>query len=245
MRTKMAWPVIIILLFLLYCSQKEADLEEADQLIQSGQFNEALSLLREEMNKEYADTSQYDRIRHRIFLAQKGLFFKDVEALSGKGAWEPAGTGLKKLDSILQSLPQDSSKLYRFDYYLYKARVDSVLNGKEEWAKTLFQATHYPLGNPEQMKDIFIRLAFYHGKKENFDKARDMMAYMLRTIPVGSLDGPLKSALYFYMEGKFSQALGQLQKIPSNEKDRHWKRMERFLERYHEQLSTQNRFKLW
>jgi hypothetical protein len=233
------------LALLFSCSSPQADLEEADRLIETGEYDKALVLLQKELMKEYGDTTQYARVRHRIFLVHKGQFFTDLERYRRQEAWKKAEAELVRLDSILQHIPGDSSRLFRFDYYIYRSEVDSMLGNMEAWSKNLHKATQFPLGSEEAVRNIFGRLAFYHAGREDMQKALEMMDSMLRTIQVRSLEPSLKSAFYLYMEGAFEDALGALKDLPASKKDRHWGRLEQFLSQYHNQLKQANRFKLW
>jgi len=236
---------LILLMVIFSCSPSEADLEEADRLIESRHYAEALPLLQAELLKDFSDTTQYERIRHRIFLVHKGQFFEDLVRYRREKAWSMAAVELSRLDSVLRTIPEDSSRLFRFDYYIYHSEVDSVLGDREAWSMALYLATQFPLGNEETIRDIFAKLAFYQAEQADLEKAIDMMDSMMRAIQIRSMEPSFKSAFYLYMEGEFENALNQLKQIPVSEKDRHWKRLERFLEKYHNQLKQQNRFKLW
>ncbi len=152
---------------------------------------------------------------------------------------------LEKLSRELESMPEDSARRYYFDFYQYKARIDSIQSGEDAWAVSLKKALHYPTDDHIRIRDIYGMLVSYHAGKDELRKALEMMDKMLRTMRMPELDARLKRSFYLYLDGKFESALQILKNIPDEEKDRYWKQLESFLVVYHNQLKPEDRFKLW
>jgi len=233
------------LLFILGCVSEEADLGPADQLLQSEQYDQALIVLNNALKNEYSDTTQYDRIKHRIFLAHKGKFFIPLNLVIKRKDWAGVKSEIHRLGQVLKSMPADSSRNYYFDYYCLKAVTDSALNDKKSWMRSLTEAIQFPLAEKKREKDILGRLARHHAEEQDFSKALDLMDRMMSKMIISELTESLKMIFYIYQEGKFKTAGQLLSELPDGQKDVHWKRLEIFLNSHHKQLKQQDRFKLW
>lgn len=233
------------ILCLLNCGPEKADLSAVDEYIRNGQYEDAIKALNHELVKEFSDSTEYDRIHHRLFLARKGQFFNTLDNRMKSRDWESARMELNRLNQLLTSSMKDSARYFYFDFCRLKSRVDSAQQDTAQWVESLLKATEYPLADRETVKDIYGRLAEYYAGREKISRARDMMDKLMRKMSVGNLDKPFKTVFYQYMDGHFRDALKTVSAIPDSEKDRHWRRLELFLSKYHTQLNTEERFNLW
>jgi hypothetical protein len=47
------------------------------------------------------------------------------------------------------------------------------------------------------------------------------------------------------MDGQYDKALEYIKEVPQEKKDKHWQNVEKFLGKYSDKLTMEDRFKLW
>ncbi|MCD4691602.1 MAG: hypothetical protein K8R79_01715, partial [Calditrichales bacterium] len=116
--------LIALSLSLVSCSDKKADLAQADQYIDQKKYDLAMQLLNQELEKEFSDTTEYQRIKQRIFIIKKQRFFAALDSSIFKRDWKEAARQIKQLKNRLKNMEQKVSRKYYFDFYYKKSLVD-------------------------------------------------------------------------------------------------------------------------
>ena len=231
------------LIFLLNCAS-EPDLEQIDRLITEGKFEQAKTPIEQELKKEWSDTLQYKRLEYRLIKVEKGQTFKRIDSLT---AQNPA-QGLLSLISFedsLQNMPRAKSRYFYFDLHVRKARIFKRLGRDTLWFKEAYKALNSFTDQYELKRDLFEQCAFYLAGQGKFDQGLKMLDNSFREIKLHKLQPELKKAYYAYLNGNFNQALTLLKNIEPEKKNRHWMNLQKYLENYAQNLSTEERFKLW
>lgn len=237
--------LIALSLLLVSCSDKKADLAQADQYIDQKKYDLAIQLLNQELRKGFSDTTEYQRIKQRIFIIKKHRFFAALDSSIFKRDWKEAARQIKQLKNRLKNMEQKVSRKHYFDLYYKKSLVDQHLNDEEAKISSLKKALKYWTNRHDLIQTIYEELAFYYAQKNEMVKAREMLDKSLRKTDIINLKGNLQKAFYSYMDGQYDKALEYIKEVPQEKKDKHWQNVEKFLEKYSDKLTMEDRFKLW
>jgi hypothetical protein len=149
------------------------------------------------------------------------------------------------LDSTLKDSSQKIRYFYGFHLYHKKSLLDSVLNKKQAYWNDQKKCLQFPSANTALVRLKYEALGLYLAQQDSLEEARAMFDRSLRKIRLSKLNTAEKKIYFAYMEGHFEECLHALQSFPDNAKDKHWKNLQTFLNRYGKKLTLDERFKLW
>ncbi|WP_456442100.1 hypothetical protein [Caldithrix abyssi] len=230
-------------LFFMACSS-EPQIELIDRLIRQGDYQKAREVIAEEMQKTWADTLQYHRLRYRLIKIQKNELFAPIDSVINTDINKALGL-LKNLEDSLKGMEQANAKFFYFDLYYRKANAYEALNADSLWYRETLKALHQFTDQYELKRDLYERAAFYLAERGKYDQGLKMLDRSFREIRLSRLPEPLKEAYYAYLNGDFERALRLLESVHESQKDRHWNNMQAYLKNYGNKLSIEERFKLW
>ena len=236
--------VFIIGLFSIACTEKP-DINSVDSLITYGEYKQALEVLRRGQLMPGLNPAEKLRIKARVEKVQRLLFFEKLNQLLLANNWEAAAKHTDTLIYKISLLPEKSRDPYYFDYYHLKSKTDSVLSGIEAWRISLEKANQYYTPEYQQVQMIYEKRAFYHAKRSEFIKAREMMDKSMRKMNLSVMDSALSKVYQLYMDGKFTEACVELENLKNKKLDGRWQIVRKFLNSYADSLTLEDRYKLW
>jgi len=234
-----------LFLFVVKCSEKEADLDLVDSLITSGEYVQAGEILRNFEMQSYSDTLQIKRINQRIRVIERKKYFDSIDHLIKLKNWPEAREMLDNLKYKIGKMNKDKKLFYSFDYYFRLSIVDSAMIGQEKAVNSMEKALEYPTSEHEILWSIYEKLAFYYAEQNKMVIARENLDKALRKTDLNLIAPGLKKVFSYYMNGEFKKAKQLITEIPDSVKDKHWKTTQLFLKKYGDKLTMEERFKLW
>ncbi|MBN2423392.1 MAG: hypothetical protein JXR46_02480 [Calditrichaceae bacterium] len=236
--------IFVIGLFSITCTEKP-DIDSVDSLITSAKYKQALEILRRGQLMPGLNPAEKLRIKTRVEKVQRLLFFEKLNHHITVNNWEAAGKHADTLKYKITLLPEKSKDPYYFDYYHLKSKTDSALSGLEAWQISLEKANQYYTPEYQQVQEIYEKLAFYHARRGEFVKAREMMDKSMRKMNLSVMDSALSKVYQLYMDGKFTEACAELKDLKNINLDAHWQSARKFLNFYADSLTLEDRYKLW
>ena len=242
-------PIVIALFFILItilsCTERTANLEKADSLAARGMYAQAEKELKNALIKTYSDTLQYARIRNRIKNIRRFRFFKPLDSLLRVNNWPQAFSEWQRLNRALKDSSEEVKRFYGFELFHKKSIIDSALNRANVYWDDLKEGLKFPSAKIALVRLKYETLGLHLAKQDSLEEARAMFDRSLRKIRLSKLS-TAESKIYFaYMEGHFENCLRELKSLPDSLKDRHWKNLQFFLDNYGKTLTLDERFKLW
>jgi len=237
--------IVTLSLYLLSCAEKTAELDEVDRQIEQKNYAQAKQLVLVKQQKSFSDTLQYARIKARLQRLEHLIYFQKLENLIFRKNWTEAETLSIRMQIGLTDSTFKSDPEYYFSLFHWRAVIDSALNRPDSSQVYLQKAIQLPTTQRYFLQDDLEKLGLILAKQDSLVTARRLFDQSLRMTRVSQLDTVLQNIYYLYMDGKFNECLKQFREIPDSLKSKRWKNLHLFLEKYGDQLTLDERFKLW